>query len=105
MADEKKFNPVYANPSTQYTNAYPFSSIVFPENVPVMAADLNEMQKNFGSKLGDVIKTLSGSSITAGNMTWVPVKQEYKQCVRKITEDRNIPAPYVMPELIPEHSI
>ena len=94
MADEKKFNPVYANPSTQYTSAYPFSSIVFPENVPVMAADLNEMQKNFGSKLGDVIKTLSGSSITSGNMTWVPVKQEYKQCVRKITEDRNIPAPY-----------
>lgn len=94
MADEKKFNPVYANPSTQYTSAYPFSSIVFPENVPVMAADLNEMQKNFGSKLGDVIKTLSGSSVTSGNMTWVPVKQEYKQCIRKITEEDYVAGPH-----------
>ena len=55
MPDAKKFNPNYAEPSTQYTNAYPFSSIVFPENVPVLGSDLNEMQAMFNQKAADIL--------------------------------------------------
>ena len=56
---EKKFNPNYSEPSTQYTSKYPFSSIIFPENVPVMGADLNELQAIFSKRIADMfVKTL-----------------------------------------------
>lgn len=82
MPDEKKFNPTYAEPSTQYTNSYPFSDIIFPENVPVMSADLNELQAISNKKIADLlVETLcsnnsddyiSGNGLGEGGY-WIPI--------------------------------
>lgn len=78
MPNEKKFNPNYAEPSTQYTREYPFSSIVFPENVPVMGADLNEMQAITNKSLADIfVKTICSNKSEdfgdSGNGYWAPI--------------------------------
>ena len=82
MPDEKKFNPTYAEPSTQYTSSYPFSDIIFPENVPVMSADLNELQAISNKKIADLlVETLcsnnsddyiSGNGLGEGGY-WIPI--------------------------------
>lgn len=77
---EKKFNPNYSEPSTQYTSKYPFSSIIFPENVPVMGADLNELQAIFSKRIADMfVKTLcsnKASDYSANtNGYWIPISQ------------------------------
>lgn len=82
MPDEKKFNPTYAEPSTQYSSNYPFSEIVFPENIPVMSADLNELQLISNKKIAELLVNslcsnnntdyISGNGLGDGGY-WVPI--------------------------------
>lgn len=82
MPDEKKFNPTYAEPSTQYSSNYPFSEIVFPENIPVMSADLNELQLISNKKIAELLVNslcsnnnadyISGNGLGDGGY-WIPI--------------------------------
>ena len=69
------FNPDYVSSVPEYTEDYPFSEIIFPEDVPLCAKDLNEFQKNFGFQISTIAKNVFDTQGN-GDISFVPFERE-----------------------------
>lgn len=72
------FNPDYTK-RTDYTSDYPFSEIIFPEDVPLCAQDINEIQQNIGFQIGTIAKNVfDTSSKNSAGISYVPFSRDVK---------------------------
>lgn len=71
------FNPDYEAAIPEYTKDYPFSEIIFPEDVPLCAKDLNELQRIFGFQLSSIAKNAFDSAGREKNgIFFAPTQQD-----------------------------